>query len=475
MKLNFLKYSFLFFGLLFSSLALSQTELKNKLVDFGTLLPIESANIYIQNTTIGTISNVDGKFALIVPAEHIKDTLVISSIGYKSFKTPINEFNNDEEIYLEEDIASLDEILLVAEPRPTTGNEIVLKAIEKLAETLPDSSYLQKGFIRHKERNKLEFKWLVESAITVYDSGYASDSSENLKINVDEVRKSYDLRDVDSMYSYIAYSNRNIRRSKLKIKDVDRNTLSTDQLVKAIKWNDTRVNGLQNLFKGKLNVLRNSGNPNALFGKDVLKNHQFELDTILVDNERKLYKIKISEGEEHVGLETEGIFNEGYKADGWLYIYYDNYAFKKIEYDLIAASHAQKVRSKTLFDTQLNHKLVMTYMEYQGKMYPNYIYYETPKLVNTGLKSDESLTKEEEDRYNKEERFYYTIQEILFSEIVLDQEEINTKLSETWDPDIFGSKPYNKMFWKNYNVLLESEEDEKLIQDLTKRAKLYKD
>ena len=40
--------------------------------------------------------------------------------------------------------------------------------------------------------------------------------------------------------------------------------------------------------------------------------------------------------------------------------------------------------------------------------------------------------------------------------------------------DIFSSKPYNEAFWKNYNVLLESEEEGKLIQDLSKRATLFK-
>jgi len=473
MKTHFLRVSYLIIFL--SSLStFSQIELTNKVLDFGTLLPVESANIYIKGTTIGTISNVDGKFLLIVPKQHEKDTLVISSIGFKSFKTPVNAFDNAVDIYLEEDIASLDEILLVAEPRPTTGNEIVLKAIEKLQFNLPDSAYIQKGFLRHKERNKLEFKWLIESAITVYDSGFASNSTDYLKINVDQVRKSYDLRDVDSVFSYIAYSNRNVKPS-LKIKDVDRSSLNTNQLIKAIKWNDTRVNGLQNLFQGKLNLLRNANNTKALFGENVLQNHQFKLDTILVDNERKIYKVKISESKDFVGLDTKGIYNEGYVANGWLYIYYDNYAIKKIEYELVAASPEQKIRSKSLFDTQINHKLVMTFMEYEDKMYPNYIYYETPKLVNVGLKTKEKISKEEEERYNKEQRFYYTVQEILFTEVILDKEKINEKLNSKWDSDIFATKPYNKTFWKNYNVLLESEEDEKLIQDLTKRAKLYKD
>ena len=83
-------------------------------------------------------------------------------------------------------------------------------------------------------------------------------SKDYLKINVDQVRKSYDLRDVDSVFSYVAYSNQNKKQNRLRVKDIDRKDLNTNQLVKAIKWNDTRVNGLQTLFHGKLNLLRNS-------------------------------------------------------------------------------------------------------------------------------------------------------------------------------------------------------------------------
>ncbi|HNU59103.1 MAG TPA: carboxypeptidase-like regulatory domain-containing protein, partial [Aquaticitalea sp.] len=124
----------------------------------------------------------------------------------------------------------------------------------------------------------------------------------------------------------------------------------------------------------------------------------------------------------------------------------------------------------------INHKLVVNYMEYEEKMYPSYIYYETPKLVNVGMKPTEPRKSIDETvTYNKDERYYYTVQEILFTEVVLDRDKISQALSRKWDPDIFAIKPYNKDFWKNYNTLLESEEDEKLIQDLTRRSSLYKD
>ncbi|GAB5401420.1 MAG: hypothetical protein Aureis2KO_30050 [Aureisphaera sp.] len=474
-----MKHSYSYFKYLFSVVlavastsAFAQTELRSKIVDFNTFMPIESASIFVKNTTIGTVSNSDGKFVLLVPREFTNDTLVISSIGFKSFKAPVGEFVNDEDIFLEEDIASLDEVLLVATTRPKTGNEIVQRALEELEENLPEQPYLQKGFLRHKERNKREYKWLIESAITLYDSSYASGAEDNLKINVDETRKSYDLRDVDSLFAYAAYLKYKTNNKRLRARNLRRDTIAKSSLVNAIKWNDRRINGLSNLFKGKLNLVRNSNMRKALFGKDILEKHQFELDTVLVENEKKLYKIRISKSSDFVGLGTVGVYNEGFEANGWLYIDWDSYAIKKVEYELVAASDVQKRRSRSLYDTLVNHKLVMSFMEYQDKMYPKYVYYETPKLVNIGDRSSDK--KKEEDEDAKDEQFYYTVQEILFTEIIQDSTSVSNALQNEWSDDIFSSRPYNKNFWKKYNVLLESEEEEKLIRDLSKRASLFK-
>jgi hypothetical protein len=472
MKQSISKLFFTVLIFFITAITFAQTELKGKVADFLTYQPIESASVYIQNTTIGSITNADGNFVLKIPQQNQSDTLVISSIGYKSFKVVISEFENGTDIFLEEDVASLDEVVIVADPRPTTGNGVVQKAIEKLPRNLPEQSYLQKGFLRHKERNKKEYKWLIESAITLYDSSYASGAKNNLKINVDETRKSYDLRDVDSLFTYSAY----IKSIGSKAGNITKNSVKTSALIDAIKWNDSRVNGLENLFKGKLNLVRNSDVTGALLGKNILEKHQFTIDTILVDNGRKIYKLKISKGADFVGLNTPNIYNEGFEPKGWIYIYYDNYAIKKVEYELVAASDVQKKRSKSLFDTQTIHKLVMTYMEYDGKMYPNYIYYETPKLVNTGDRSSDRVKTESAPGFDKDEQYYYTIQEILFTDIIQDAELINHELQQNnWSADIFSSKPYNESFWKTYNVLLESKEEEKLIQDLSKRASLYKE
>ncbi len=462
---------FLLFGL-FATIAFAQTELTGKVADFMTFEPIENASVYIKNTTVGTITNVDGKFSLRVPKENATDTLVISSIGFVSYTMPIADFENGSDIFLEEDIAGLDEVVLVVENRPKTGNDVMLRAIEDLPKNLPEDPYLQKGFLRHKERNKKEYKWLIEAAITLYDSDYAAGAKENLKINVDEIRKSYDLRDIDSLFTYSAYLK---SRGGARNATVSRNSVTTTALIDAIKWNDSRINGLDNLFKGKLNPVRNADDLGSLFGKNMLKGHQFTITDTLVENGRKIYKIKIGKGEDYVGLNTPGIYNEGFAPTGWVYVFYDNFAIKKLEYELIAASDVQKRRSKSLFDTQLLHKLIVTYRDYDGKMYANYFYYETPKLVNTGDRSSDREKTESAPGFDKDEQYYFTVQEILFTDIIQDPDSVARELREnTWDADIFSPKPYNAAFWKEYNVLLESEEEGKLIFDLSKRATLFK-
>ena len=476
MMIKFLKRFFSVLLLISSLNAFSQIELKSRVVDFMTYEPLENASIYIDKSTIGSVSNVDGKFVLSIPKRLENDTLVISSIGFKSFKILVSEFVNDEDIFLEEDVASLDEILIVAETRPKNGNDVVLRAIEELPYNLPEQPFLQKGFLRHKERNIKEYKWLIESAITLYDSSYASGSERNLKINVDENRKSYDLRDVDSLFAYSSYLRSTSEDFKMKSKQLRRDTIQTEKLVEAIKWNDERVNGLAFLFKGKLNLIRNANMSNSLFGKNMLEGHQFKIDTVLVDNGRKIYKIEITRGLDFVGLNTKGIYNEGFETKGWIYIYWDTFAIKRIEYELIASSDKQKSRSKSLLGTLNNHKLIISYIEYEGKMYPNYYYYETPKLVNVGDRSSDKLYKTEEEKKRlKEEQFYYTVQEILFTEIIQDSEMISNELKNPWSDDIFIQRPYNKEFWENYNILLEGEEEEKLVQDLSKRATLFKE
>lgn len=72
--------------------------------------PIIGANITVEGTTSGTITDIDGKFSLEVPAG---STIRITYIGYLPHLEKISESRADYSITLKEDFQALDEVVVV--------------------------------------------------------------------------------------------------------------------------------------------------------------------------------------------------------------------------------------------------------------------------------------------------------------------------------------------------------------------------
>jgi len=76
--------------------------------------PIPYVNIGIQNTNIGTISEMDGNFELKIPEKFITEVILFSSIGYQKISIPIKvNIGKMIKIVLKEDILKLNEIVII--------------------------------------------------------------------------------------------------------------------------------------------------------------------------------------------------------------------------------------------------------------------------------------------------------------------------------------------------------------------------
>lgn len=100
--------SFLF--CIFFALANAQ-EITGVVLDKNTRLPIESASIYFDNTTVGTSTNLKGEFSIPFK-EEIKSPLIISFLGYKDVIIGNYKTGQHLEILLEEAADNLDEVLI---------------------------------------------------------------------------------------------------------------------------------------------------------------------------------------------------------------------------------------------------------------------------------------------------------------------------------------------------------------------------
>jgi TonB-linked SusC/RagA family outer membrane protein len=73
--------------------------------------PIPGVTIVVKSTTIGTTTNVDGKFVLSVPTKY--DVLTFSYVGMKTKEVKIGE-SNSMDVVLEPDVMNMDEIVVTA-------------------------------------------------------------------------------------------------------------------------------------------------------------------------------------------------------------------------------------------------------------------------------------------------------------------------------------------------------------------------
>lgn len=106
-----MRASFFYIIFIFCFFKSFSQEISGVIVDSKTNVPIEGASVYFDNTTVGTISDLDGLFNITKSAS-INSPLVVSFLGYK--KQVISNYSTEEKltIFLVEDISTLNEVFL---------------------------------------------------------------------------------------------------------------------------------------------------------------------------------------------------------------------------------------------------------------------------------------------------------------------------------------------------------------------------
>ena len=93
-----------------------QKTIVGKILSQTTKEPIPFANIGVVNSNVGTLSNLDGTFTIIIPIKLIKDSLTFRSLGFYGKSLSINqlETKNELTIYLNEKATLLSTVIITA-------------------------------------------------------------------------------------------------------------------------------------------------------------------------------------------------------------------------------------------------------------------------------------------------------------------------------------------------------------------------
>jgi hypothetical protein len=162
----------------------AQITISGKLLNSETNEPLPYANIGIVNSNVGTISNLDGGFSILIPAQHILDSLTLSALGFARKKIPVSYFftTKDVKVFLNEKPTVLAELLItekkeknkiyevgnrsvnggVLETDTTYAGRSIALLIDKTQE--PDMQfpvYIEKASLRIYRNNLSSFKFRV--------------------------------------------------------------------------------------------------------------------------------------------------------------------------------------------------------------------------------------------------------------------------------------------------------------------------
>lgn len=126
----------------FSSFVLSQElEIKGTVTD-SLNVPIEYANIGVLNKPNGTVSNLEGKFSLVIENTGIEDTIRVSCLGYKSEDILFRDLIKNPmklDVKLQRQVEQLNEVVITSQKLKTySEGKLKTKTSQQVIFAMPE-------------------------------------------------------------------------------------------------------------------------------------------------------------------------------------------------------------------------------------------------------------------------------------------------------------------------------------------------
>ena len=163
--------------------------LSGKIVDDKKENPIKYASVSLANKPIGTISNVDGNFLLKIHPDFIRDTIVISCMGYAQMMMPAHKILDEDVIVMNPVSIRIKEVKVVA----TTPSKLLQNIRDHLLVNYSEDSKLMTAFYRETVQQDNDYINVSEAVIEILKAPY-SNSLRNDLVRVIKGRRSPDVK-----------------------------------------------------------------------------------------------------------------------------------------------------------------------------------------------------------------------------------------------------------------------------------------
>jgi hypothetical protein len=157
----------------------SNPRIIGKVIDEKTDEPIQFANIFLKNKSIGTVSNVDGKFDLNLRSYDKSDTLCISYLGYQIQKIPLSIIDST---FIAVKLSQEDHKIKEVWVKPVNPVELIEEAVKRIPLNYDNNPSILTAFFRESSRQDDQYIALSEAVLSVYKESYVSLRNDQIKI-----------------------------------------------------------------------------------------------------------------------------------------------------------------------------------------------------------------------------------------------------------------------------------------------------
>ncbi len=163
--------------------------LSGKLLEEKKGRPVPYASVSVFNKPIGTITNTDGEFILKLHPDNIRDTIIISSMGYAQIIVPAYRLLDEDLFILKPVSIRIKEVRVTA----TSSKQLLKNIRNNLSKNYSSQTKLMTAFYRETVRQDGSYISVSEALMEVLKSPYVNSSRSDL-VRLLKGRKSPDVQ-----------------------------------------------------------------------------------------------------------------------------------------------------------------------------------------------------------------------------------------------------------------------------------------
>ena len=163
--------------------------LSGKIVDEKKENPIKYASVSLLKKPIGTISNIDGNFLLKIHPDFIRDTIVISCMGFEQILIPAYKILDEDIIVMSPVSIRIKEVKVVS----TTPERLLQNIRQNLSLNYSEEPKLMTAFYRETIKQDNNYINVSEAVVEVLKAPYLNPSRNDL-VRIVKGRRSPDVK-----------------------------------------------------------------------------------------------------------------------------------------------------------------------------------------------------------------------------------------------------------------------------------------